>query len=350
MRRLRPHDHRAQTQARSGRASAAARARRRARSRRCPRRAPRRTRGRGRRPRRATASVCGEKPYQSHTSMLALNAKPSTAATAASDPAVAEERCEQRSRGPARAPAEHLLRRPDPLAEEEVRDERRERTGRDARAQAERRTGDDRDHRHRLHARDRREQHAACGGARGERRDHRELARRGRAALEPRDARRQPARPRRATSRALRPSRRALRRAARARSATSLDTDCPPARRARPMRSATSAAHGRSCVTTSVPRSRRLGAQQRASSALRSGSTPRVGSSSTSSSGSVASTAASASRSRSPEERSRGWRSMNRDSPSCAEHRRARAPRRPPSATSSRTRSVTRWRPGSCAR
>src|ERR671937_272287 len=88
------------------------------------------------RPRPTTAAsavpVCGANPYHSQRSMLALKRKPSTAVTAAS----ANRR----------------------------------------RTSAERGSGDDRDDRHRLHARDRREDHASRGGGGSERRDERELA------------------------------------------------------------------------------------------------------------------------------------------------------------------------------
>ena len=186
---------------------------------------------------------------------------------------------------------------------------------------------------HRLDAGQRGEEHPPGGGCRTERRDDRQLARRVRTRLEPRDAGRDERR---------RPEQRG----------EGTVTGCEgcdeqagrndeEVTHGHPLgdcrlttRSATSAAHGRSWVTTSVPRRGASERRSAASSAFRSGSTPRVGSSSTSRSGSVASTAASASRSRSPTERSRGCRAACSVSPSFASAARARVWSEP-SATSS---------------
>ena len=96
--------------------------------------------------------------------MIALKSRPSTKHTTASGNASPQRRGEQRPDGAAGRPAEHLLWRPHALAEEQVGDERRNRTGRNPGAQAERDTGDDRDDRHGLNAGKRREQNASgCG-------------------------------------------------------------------------------------------------------------------------------------------------------------------------------------------
>ncbi len=100
----------------------------------------------------------------------------------------AEQRPGEAGEEAAAAPGQHLPRRVRALAEEEVRRDRGERADGEAAARAERdaRGGDD--HRHRLHARDRREEHATRCGEAAERRDERQVARRDGAALEPGEA------------------------------------------------------------------------------------------------------------------------------------------------------------------
>ena len=122
--------------------------------------------------------------------MLALKAKPSTAATAAST----NRRCRS---GPSSAPIAPQAAQPSICWGVQIPWPRKKFEASAASApvpmpgaQAERRTGDDRRHGHRLHAGHRGEEDAARGGRGAERRDQRQLARRVGARLEPRDARR----------------------------------------------------------------------------------------------------------------------------------------------------------------
>ena len=85
----------------------------------------------------------------------------------------------------AASPGQHLPRRVRALAEEEVRRERGEGADREPTPRPERDAGRRDDHRHRLHARNRREEHAARGGEPAEGRDEREVLDGARPALEP---------------------------------------------------------------------------------------------------------------------------------------------------------------------
>ena len=204
----------------------------------------------------------------------------------------AEQRREQRRRGAAASPREHLPRRPEPLAEEEVRDERGGRADADARAQPER------DAAVAARSRSRAARRESARAARGPRRRRRRASRYGdllrgvagrrRATSQRRRAARSRRAAARAPTRASRTRRRSRRHSATRQCARRLRKRLAPARaRATTSRSATARANTRSCVTTSVARARACPRSSAASSALRSGSTPRVGSSSTSRSGSV---------------------------------------------------------------
>ena len=199
----------------------------------------------------------------------------------------------------AAAPGQHLPRRVRALAEEEVRRERGERTDREAAARSERdaRRGDD--HRHRLHARDRREEHTAGGGDAAERGDEREVAGRAGAVLEPGGARRddrdggeEHRDRRRGTGRARPRRRRRARRATQATSDPTRQRAPPPGAERHP------AVRGEAAVVRgdehAAPAPPRTGAASRRARAFRSGSIPRVGSSRTRRSGSATVTAANA--------------------------------------------------------
>ena len=162
---------------RSARAGVSARARSSARSRRCRSRAPRRTRSPGRSTTTSACHVCGRYVTQIQRSMTALNAKPSTQQSTRERDAAPDQARERGSGEAARSPAEHLPRRPRALAEEEVRGQRRDRAGGEARSRAERGARRDGDDRHGLHARDGGEEDTPRGGDRGERRDEDDLLR-----------------------------------------------------------------------------------------------------------------------------------------------------------------------------
>ena len=132
------------------------------------------------------AHVCGKKLYHSHRSINPLKAKPSTKQTSAKG-------IRRRSSGAARAPTApqpphasicHGVHGPWPRNMFETSAARP--PTRIPGAQAERGAGRDDDHRHRLHARDAREEHAAGRGGAAQRRDHGQLLRRRGAGLEPR--------------------------------------------------------------------------------------------------------------------------------------------------------------------